>query len=760
MKKLEEERPNLSYEKKPLEVTKLLIGGVYGLEDNTAKAIWDGFISTILNYTDTPSSSFKAGIILGGPPGTGKTYLMRVVGGELKTPLIVLTGEKRGTPEDIMGVFRHLQLRRTVTLEEALGKAFDKSKETVKEHLLFLAEKKGIDATAMKGYVENILNVLDRWKGERVEIPLGDSKKKLTISRLTLSLSPISSITTSDGKAAEELLNELIDALQGVEGPISLESVEWERILAKSFYGALSIPPFLMVVDEIDSMGNREMMTNPPLNTLLEAMEGVNNFNSYGIFLLGATNKPAWLDEALNRRAIIIIIGYPSREGRERIIDVVVKRYGGELEVDKEAKDFLSSIPNLSGSTIKDIIEYLYKKKKEAFQFASVKLRSVGISLGKLQSITVLPQDVFALVGNLLISRVSTSQVEEALAEKVAKELSALGMAFKGYSYLLHARRKEIAQLAEEKKDGRLKNLLDTLRARSKAQLEDRVPYIVEALQEVEEGEGREELIKNIGIVYVLYKIAEQAVMDERPPIFLVNRRLFHTLSEHTRLPDVELLPALMASYLTTSQEFKPVVELSLAELINPFVGQTAQRIRSISERLATINPSILFVRGGEAYIGVRSYDASAEVESIWHAIKNAYAKGHTIFILVDPLHSRLEEEIINYYKSNFSGLPLVELPSQGYGGGIVVEKSSKAKDGRGGEDSKGEGSDVNGPSLSSILVKEVIWDDKKKAFIKLYKGGNFVILRDGDVIAKHLSVFLQNITPEDTSGGVLDDYM
>lgn len=98
------------------------------------------------------------------------------------------------------------------------------------------------------------------------------------------------------------------------------------------FKAAAKHPAAIIFIDEIDTLGRKrsEMTHNSELlntlNALLVAMDG---FSKNNIVVIGATNRPEVLDEALLRPGRfdrIVSIPLPDLKGREEIVNVVMKK--------------------------------------------------------------------------------------------------------------------------------------------------------------------------------------------------------------------------------------------------------------------------------------------------------------------------------------------------------------------------------------------------------------------------------------------------
>ncbi|KAF9964464.1 hypothetical protein BGZ70_006424 [Mortierella alpina] len=114
---------------------------------------------------------------------------------------------------------------------------------------------------------------------------------------------------------------------------------ETEATLRRLFAMARQISPCILFFDEMDSIGAKRGwggdadsqgsngVNERVLSTLLNEMDGVEERT--GVFVIGCTNQPRAMDDALlrpGRLDQLIYIGYPSRQDRKEIIETIGKR--------------------------------------------------------------------------------------------------------------------------------------------------------------------------------------------------------------------------------------------------------------------------------------------------------------------------------------------------------------------------------------------------------------------------------------------------
>ncbi|MBQ7560010.1 MAG: ATP-dependent zinc metalloprotease FtsH [Synergistaceae bacterium] len=119
--------------------------------------------------------------------------------------------------------------------------------------------------------------------------------------------------------------------------------------------------PCIIFVDEIDAIGQSRMNTfnsnseqENTLNQLLAEMDGFEDNN--GVVIMGATNRPEILDQALMRpgrfdRQIQVVL--PTEEGREEILKIHTKKIPLAPEIDLRA--IAKVTPGFSGADIANI---------------------------------------------------------------------------------------------------------------------------------------------------------------------------------------------------------------------------------------------------------------------------------------------------------------------------------------------------------------------------------------------------------------------
>lgn len=131
-----------------------------------------------------------------------------------------------------------------------------------------------------------------------------------------------------------------------------------EKNLSRLFDAASRHAPSLIFIDEIDSIGKsrsgEQAHSDNLLNHLLQLIDGV--IKREGLYIVGATNRPDLVDEALKRAGRlnrVITIGLPNFEARQQLFQLYLAKLNLKEEFDLAV---LSEITEgKSGADIKEI---------------------------------------------------------------------------------------------------------------------------------------------------------------------------------------------------------------------------------------------------------------------------------------------------------------------------------------------------------------------------------------------------------------------
>ena len=135
---------------------------------------------------------------------------------------------------------------------------------------------------------------------------------------------------------AKAVANEAKANFISVQGPELLNKYvgESERAVRQVFERARATVPCVIFFDELDALAPRRDGTLSEssarvVNTLLTELNGLSK--RQGIYVLGATNRPDTIDEALlrsGRLETLLFVGLPSREERVEILRTLTRKLG------------------------------------------------------------------------------------------------------------------------------------------------------------------------------------------------------------------------------------------------------------------------------------------------------------------------------------------------------------------------------------------------------------------------------------------------
>ncbi|KAH6756721.1 P-loop containing nucleoside triphosphate hydrolases superfamily protein [Perilla frutescens var. hirtella] len=132
---------------------------------------------------------------------------------------------------------------------------------------------------------------------------------------------------------------------------------ETENLTRAIFTFASKLAPAIIFIDEVDSLlgarGHNKYDTSR-LNEFMAAWDGLNSKESERILVIGATNRPFDLDEAVIRRMPRrIYVGLPDVENRSKILEVLLKKEN--LESGFSFEQLAKATEGYSGSDLKNL---------------------------------------------------------------------------------------------------------------------------------------------------------------------------------------------------------------------------------------------------------------------------------------------------------------------------------------------------------------------------------------------------------------------
>ena len=251
------------------------VAGIDSIIPDLGELVW--FLRNSARGYNTPR-----GILLVGPPGTGKTFLIQAIAGEAEIPVIY----------ESVSIESQIEAQNKTPLELVFRKA-----QRQAPCILFLDEIDSIGASR-KGVITNTFSrdgILDSLHGsERVSQLREDLLPKRTLQPQTSQKTPPRNFEEEEQRERDDLLEE------------ELELQEKREIQAK----------------QISLLGE-----------LLKEMDGLRALK--GVVVIGATNRPDALDPALlrpGRFEKIIKLGLPGKEKRLDILKLYSKNIGLTLD--------------------------------------------------------------------------------------------------------------------------------------------------------------------------------------------------------------------------------------------------------------------------------------------------------------------------------------------------------------------------------------------------------------------------------------------
>jgi len=339
MKKLEEYVENYSKTLKeleqleePLEIFEKKLDR-YGFDERVKEKVLQYFLPAIA-HSYFPSE-VKPHILLQGPPGTGKSYLVNEIARVLGVIVYELDVSAVDSAREISLAFWRARKVRRASLAIEMKKRNLKLEDIIKE----AAKELEVEEEVLKEYIKNKKDLLDI-------------------------IQPIDPSATTN-------ITSLKEAIKG-KSKLDEEFITENYIIA-TFNKILKGVPVLVVMDEIDSLGERDLRANPVLNQLLKEIDASSlpSFNN-GITCIGITNRPLLIDAALTRsgRLQIVDMRYPNKEAKGKIVEVIMKRFYdpnvsfGSKEEKEEIINMLASIPFSTGADIKKLLEDVIRQKR------------------------------------------------------------------------------------------------------------------------------------------------------------------------------------------------------------------------------------------------------------------------------------------------------------------------------------------------------------------------------------------------------------
>ena len=157
---------------------------------------------------------------------------------------------------------------------------------------------------------------------------------------------------------AKAVANEANASFISVKGPELLNKFvgESERAVRQIFERARAAVPCLIFFDELDALAPRRESTmsessSRVVNTLLTELDGLNK--RQGVYVLGATNRPDQIDEALLRSGRLenmLFVGLPSEDERVEILRALTRKT--DVVFDEAIANVARECPGFSGADL------------------------------------------------------------------------------------------------------------------------------------------------------------------------------------------------------------------------------------------------------------------------------------------------------------------------------------------------------------------------------------------------------------------------
>lgn len=258
-----------------------------------------------------PGTFMPKGLLMVGPPGTGKTYMVQILAGEANVPVVTQTAGELFNKRN----FADLEMDQMFTPAEQLGFAFDRARQLAPS-ILFIDEIDALGAARE--------NVMAQPMGLYPDPEL-DLYGHVRVTRIPTHKPFIPKITEKQR------------ALTKVFGKNTVEDVRDARRRAFSYDPYPGADPTR--VDELfayrEEVVSQQIHQVGALTEFLVQIDGLNPLEQ--VFVIGATNRFEVLDLALTR---------PGR--LDRIIELFPPSRNGRISIFKQACSKLGTTPDIS----------------------------------------------------------------------------------------------------------------------------------------------------------------------------------------------------------------------------------------------------------------------------------------------------------------------------------------------------------------------------------------------------------------------------
>ncbi|KAJ3386578.1 hypothetical protein HDU92_002390 [Lobulomyces angularis] len=143
-----------------------------------------------------------------------------------------------------------------------------------------------------------------------------------------------------------------------------------ELTIRKAFASARKMAPCILLIDELDNIGTKRGFGDDGgtgvgervLSTLLNEMDGIQSNNEKKIFVVGCTNRPEMVDEALlrpGRLDVHIYVPLPNKEDRIKILSILTNSDSKNESIVNDDIDFENFVDATEGFNCSDLVSLL-----------------------------------------------------------------------------------------------------------------------------------------------------------------------------------------------------------------------------------------------------------------------------------------------------------------------------------------------------------------------------------------------------------------
>ncbi len=609
-----------------------MIKGEYGVDKDSRwfKGMAIDLDSSIFHYKRPVEANRN--ILLIGPPGTGKTFLITKLVENFGVPIIIDSGSIN--PDEIKGKFQLAREFRRVIIEEAIKIEFsfglDKLYNEVAKELFGIKTQREEKINKIKDKAREII-IREIAEGLKANLEREDQLLDLiSPTNPHIASSSMSSLLTALKKKMEKTINSLEEAKEISEEAAQLLREEFVEKLTSSnvltaFNSVLVYPPTIIVIDEIDALGNREVRNNKVLTNLLQEIDGATppNLNN-GISIFAATNISSFLDQALTRQGRFgtkIIFHYPNLRARREIIEVKENNFGNPLAKFSEgAKEVLLLMPLATGADIMGIMDRLIK----------IKVGRTAGSEFKKGPVVITPQDAF-----------------EEVLKKVREPFIPLpGISVKGGSFWV----KEMGKLYEgvdtgkvrvSKKFGDIKEimmayelseeLLEEMKKEETRDIEDR--FLVEEVESRIVDRMIESIPFIIGYSEIVDSILLKALSEEGSLLRIFGENTLELIAMGVVFKSVEKIKEVAEQTGSIISDPLLVAEINMANTLRGIVGQSENVLKTLFNALEAMENTIVVIKNFDVYSHQRSFSSQGEIAVITESIERLIDRGRTVIV-------------------------------------------------------------------------------------------------------------------------------